>query len=59
MSIAREGWPHITVLLIGGGLPALRWPVAGGVVVALGLFTAFFLRDPERNIPSDPGLALR
>jgi len=59
MSIAREGWTHILVLIGAGGLLlALRLPSAGGVLVALGVFTAFFFRDPERAIPTDEGLVV-
>lgn len=56
MPIAREGWPYIATLLVAGTLLWLRWPWAGGVVVALGLFTAFFFRDPQRAIPDGAGL---
>jgi phosphatidylserine decarboxylase len=57
MPIAREGWPFILLpLALGAGLwlAGLRWP--GGVVLALGLFSAFFFRDPERVVPSGAGL---
>jgi phosphatidylserine decarboxylase len=37
---------------------ALRFPVTGGVLLVLGLFTTFFFRDPERVIPSNPRLVL-
>jgi phosphatidylserine decarboxylase len=54
MPIAREGWPYILVLVgLGGLLAALLMPVAGGCLAALGLFTAFFFRDPDRAIPED------
>lgn len=59
MSIAREGWPYILGLVgLGGLLLAFRLNAAGAVVVALGLFTAFFFRDPERVVPSEPGLVV-
>jgi phosphatidylserine decarboxylase len=32
----------------------LGWYIAGGVLLALGIFVLCFFRDPERNIPSDP-----
>jgi len=51
MSIAREGWPYVLTLVGVGGLVALRLPWVGGVLIALGLFTAFFFRDPERAVP--------
>jgi|SRR5262245_4476059 len=59
MSIAREGWPYIASLLaLAGLLAALRlaWPAA--LCAALGLFTAFFFRDPERLVPQGPKLVL-
>jgi len=59
MPIAREGWPFILTLVAAGGLLVLlRQPVLGSVILALGLFTAFFFRDPERDVPQDPGLLL-
>ena len=59
MTIAREGWVFVGTLLGVGLLLALfRLPWFAGVVLALGLFTAFFFRDPERTVPSDPRLVL-
>jgi phosphatidylserine decarboxylase len=59
MSIAREGWAYILVLLGAGGLLlAFRFHVTGGALVALGVFTAFFFRDPERAIPADERLVV-
>jgi phosphatidylserine decarboxylase len=59
MTIAREGWPYIGVLTgLGAVLLLLRLPWPGGILVALGLFTAFFFRDPERLVPQDAGLVV-
>jgi phosphatidylserine decarboxylase len=59
MPIAREGWPLVLVLLgLAVVLFLLRWPWTGAVFLALGLFTAFFFRDPERPVPADPRLVL-
>jgi len=59
MSIAREGWAYILVLLGAGGLLlAFRFHAVGGALVALGVFTAFFFRDPERAIPADERLVV-
>jgi phosphatidylserine decarboxylase len=59
MSIAREGWPYVLTLVAAGGLlAAARWYGVGGTLVALGLFCAFFFRDPEREIPDAAGLVL-
>ena len=59
MPIAREGWPLILVPLgLAVVLFLLRWPWTGGVLLLLGLFTAFFFRDPDRAVPGDPRLVL-
>jgi phosphatidylserine decarboxylase len=59
MSIAREGWPLILgPLVLGLVFLFLRWHVTGGVLVALGLFVAFFFRDPSRSVPADPNLVV-
>ncbi len=59
MTIAREGWPYVGALLVlGAALLALRLPWPGGILVGLGLFTAFFFRDPERRVPQDKGLVV-
>jgi phosphatidylserine decarboxylase len=59
MSIAREGWPYILSLVAAGALlVAARWFGVGGTLVVLGLFCAFFFRDPERKIPDGAGLVL-
>ena len=59
MPIAREGWPLILVPLgLAVVLFLLRWPWTGGVLLLLGLFTAFFFRDPDRVAPADPRLVL-
>src|SRR5207245_2023193 len=59
MPIAREGWPVILApLVLAVVLFLLRWPWTGGVLLLLGLFTAFFFRDPDRAVPADPRLVL-
>jgi phosphatidylserine decarboxylase len=59
MTIAREGWPYIALLLGAAVLAfAFRWNVTGGILLVLGLFTSFFFRDPERSVPNDPRLVL-
>jgi phosphatidylserine decarboxylase len=69
MKIAHEGIPFISAFLgAGAGLAAsaalmsgaLVW-VAGGagvVFLGLGLFSLWFFRDPDREIPSGPGLVV-
>jgi phosphatidylserine decarboxylase len=59
MSIAREGWPYIGALVLLGAVGlGLGVPLVAGVLWALGLFTAFFFRDPERQPPADPRLVV-
>lgn len=58
MPIAREGWPYVVTLLALGGVVSLVAPWPGGVLLALGFFTLYFFRDPERGIPEDPRLVL-
>ena len=59
MTIAREGWPYILVLLTAMVLLfAFRFQVTGVIVLILALFTTFFFRDPEREIPEGPRLVL-
>jgi phosphatidylserine decarboxylase len=41
----------IALLLFGW-----RWPA--GILIFLGLFVFYFFRDPERTIPSDPGVVV-
>ncbi len=59
MTIAREGWPYIGLLLGAAAVAlAFRFTWTGGVFLALSLFTTFFFRDPERVVPNDPRLVL-
>lgn len=59
MTIAREGFPYVAALLsLGTLLWFLRQPWPCAVFLALGAFTAFFFRDPERDIPQAAGLVV-
>jgi phosphatidylserine decarboxylase len=59
MPIAREGWSYIAVLFLLGAIAwVLSWPWLAGVLLALGLFTSFFFRDPDRSIPENPRLVV-
>jgi phosphatidylserine decarboxylase len=58
MSIAREGWPFVGVLLALAALLAFRFPWLAGVAFVLGAFCAFFFRDPERAIPAGESLVV-
>jgi phosphatidylserine decarboxylase len=57
MNIAKEGWPFITIPLLAGiiflfpGRGLLS--AAGFILITLGLFSAFFFRDPMRTIPPE------
>jgi phosphatidylserine decarboxylase len=59
MTIAREGFPYLAALL---GLGTLMWflrqPWPSAVLLVLGAFTAFFFRDPERDVPQAAGLVV-
>ena len=46
--------------LLGMGLVCLflRWPWPAGILVFLGLFVFYFFRDPQRSIPSAPGIVV-
>jgi phosphatidylserine decarboxylase len=58
LPIAREGWPFI-IPLLGLTVLGLKFlPVAGWCFLALTGFVAYFFRDPERSIPTGPGLLL-
>jgi len=60
--MVREGYYFgLPPFLLGviGVTSGWRWGiVAGSVLVALGLFVFYFFRDPERTIPSEPGLVV-
>lgn len=58
MSIAREGWPFVGTLLALAALSAWRFPWPAGGLALLGLFCAFFFRDPERALPPGESLVL-
>jgi phosphatidylserine decarboxylase len=58
LPIAREGWPFILPLLGLSGLGLAIMPIGGWFFLALTGFVAYFFRDPERSIPTTPGLLL-
>jgi len=58
LPIARQGWPFILPLLGLAILGLALMPVGGWFLLALTGFVAYFYRDPERSIPTDPGLLL-
>jgi phosphatidylserine decarboxylase len=60
--MVREGYYFgLPPFLLGviGVTSGWQWGIlAGSVLVALGLFVFYFFRDPERAIPSEPGLVV-
>ena len=59
MKIDKAGWPFIAGALVPAAVLAgtRRYGWAGGFGV-LGAFFAYFFRDPERIIPTAPGLVV-
>jgi len=59
MKIDKAGWPFIAGALVPAAVLAgtrrYGWATGFG---ALGAFFAYFFRDPERIIPSEPGLVV-
>jgi phosphatidylserine decarboxylase len=56
--IAREGWPFILPPLALAVVGLGTAPIVGLLLLALTAFVAYFFRDPERAIPTAPGLLL-
>jgi phosphatidylserine decarboxylase len=55
--MVKEGyWFASPPLLIGLIGVLMHWNWIGGVLIFLGLFVAFFFRDPERTPPQDPAI---
>ena len=48
----------IPQLVLGIICLGFAWYWAAGVLIFLGLFVFYFFRDPERTIPSDPGVVV-
>jgi len=61
--MAKEGYPIVGIFLLFAAAFGLAWIVAGSVIWTLlcivsgilTLFSFYFFRDPERDIPQDPG----
>jgi phosphatidylserine decarboxylase len=59
MKIDRAGYPFIAGALVPAALAAVaRRPVLAGSLAALGGFMTYFFRDPERVVPTAPGLVV-
>ncbi len=59
MRIDRAGFPFIAAALVPAAfLVAVRRYALATPFAALGGFMAYFFRDPERQVPPDPGLVV-
>jgi phosphatidylserine decarboxylase len=58
LPIAREGWLFILPLLGLAVVGLTIMPLGGWILLAVAAFVAYFFRDPERSIPTTPGLLL-
>jgi phosphatidylserine decarboxylase len=57
--MVKEGYRFsLPPLILGVILLALRWPWSGGILVFLGAFVMYFFRNPQRTIPTAPGLVV-
>lgn len=57
--MVKEGYKFGLPPILAGLLcliPGWTWPA--GVLIFLGLFVFYFFRDPERRIPTDPGIVV-
>jgi phosphatidylserine decarboxylase len=59
MKIDRAGWPFIAGALVPAAVlgAARRYGWAGALTAAGGFF-AYFFRDPDRDVPAEPGLVV-
>ena len=51
--ISRDGWLYIIILSVLSGLAYGVWPWLVIIPIILLLFTLFFFRNPEREVPLD------
>jgi phosphatidylserine decarboxylase len=59
MKIDRAGFPFIAAALVpAAALAARRRPVLAASFAVLGGFLTYFFRDPERDVPQEPGLVV-
>ena len=56
--IAREGIPYVALFLVLSGAVYMVRPVWSGLPLVLALFSAFFFRNPLRNVPRLPGVVV-
>jgi phosphatidylserine decarboxylase len=56
--IAPEGWPFVVIPVgAGSAIWIVGWPVAGVLLIALGVFALFFFRNPQRSCTFNPRTA--
>src|ERR1700733_11426310 len=54
--MVKDAYKFALPPLIAGGVCLIPgWRVLAAILIFLGLFVFYFFRDPEREIPSDPG----
>lgn len=59
MKIDRAGFPFIGAALVPAAIAAVaRRPVVATSFALLGGFMTYFFRDPERQVPQEPGLVV-
>jgi phosphatidylserine decarboxylase len=59
MKIDRAGYPFIGGALVPAAIAAVaKRPVVATSFALLGGFMTYFFRDPERQVPQDPGLVV-
>jgi phosphatidylserine decarboxylase len=57
--IDPAGWPFVAgALLPATASFAMGWPVPGAMCAVLAAFFLFFFRDPDRQVPSGPGVVV-
>jgi phosphatidylserine decarboxylase len=59
--LAPEGWPFVLPAAVAGILlliPGWPWAAAGLLFLVFAGFCTVFFRDPERRVPSGPGLVV-
>jgi phosphatidylserine decarboxylase len=58
-SMVKEGYRFsLPPLILGVIALALRWHWVGGILIFLGFFVMYFFRNPNRTIPTAPGLVV-